>query len=343
MRRFFAVACLLALFCIPLAPAFADSPRKPTFLLKAATLAPKRVGWSIEVERVFQPAVLECSGGDVFVKPYYGGILGTEEEVIAKMRKGQVEVGGFSGRGSVLACPEFSVVELPFLFGGYDEVDFIRQDMFPDFSALFSKNGFTLIMWVDQDFDQIYSVSRPLGTLEAFRGAAFLSWYGPLEEKLLKDLGARVKTGDVPEVMRDLREGAGDALIAPAAYMLGGQNYSVVRYINPAAIRYSPVSIVVRPDVWNAIPQAYKDCFWEKRTEMQKIFNVHVRSDNERSLKAMAEYGLKITEMDPLTLQELRLRCLPVYKEMTSVLYPQSLLDEVQKRLADFRARKGRK
>lgn len=338
MKAIPALLCILALlFCTP---AQAQEPRKPTFLLKAATLAPKRVGWSIEVERVFQPAVLQCSGGDVFVKPYFGGILGTEEEVIAKMRKGTVDIGGFSGRGAVMACPPFAVVELPFLFAGYEEVDFLRRDMFDDFAELFRKHGFILALWVDQDFDQIYSVKKPMDTLESFRGTVFLSWYGPLEERLLKDLGASVRLGDVPETMKALRSGTGDAVIAPAAYMLGGQTYAVVRYINPAPIRYSPVTVLFRPQVWQAIPQRYKECFFEKRPEIQETFNLHVRQDNEKSLEAMGRYGVKISRMSPLALQELRLRCLPVYKEMAGVLYSEALLDRVTGKLKEFREKK---
>lgn len=109
---------------------------------KFGTLAPKGVGWARHINETVLPAVREATDGNLAIKNYWGGVMGDEEDYIRKMHIGQLQGAGMSGQGAVLVCPEMAVVELPFMFQNYDEVDYIKSKMKQTFDGIMRENGY---------------------------------------------------------------------------------------------------------------------------------------------------------------------------------------------------------
>ena len=123
---------LLFLIFIPVSDAMA---KDDVYKWKLATLAPDGVGWAIHIKELLHPAIDKATNNTVKLTWYWGGIMGDDEDYIAKMRIDQLQGMGFSGAGFVMACPAGSVLELPFLFQSDEEVDFIKGKMRDDFDA----------------------------------------------------------------------------------------------------------------------------------------------------------------------------------------------------------------
>ncbi|MDI6798210.1 MAG: TRAP transporter substrate-binding protein DctP [Desulfatibacillaceae bacterium] len=304
---------------------------------RIATLAPQGVGWAHQVSEVILPAVEKASNGNLRLRIFWGGVRGDDADYLRMMSTGQIQGAGFSGQGAVLACPEFAVVELPFLFNNYDEVDYIRQRMTPTFDYYFSQHDIKLLFWVDQDFDQIYSSVSPLATLEDFRKANFVTWYGPIEKAVFDALGAKTTPMSVPQISAAWRAGKVDSGISPAIWMVGAQLYTVVRYVNPIKIRYAPVIIAVSMDAWNTLPKSYQDGIWAQRDDAVARFTAGTRRDNARSLEAMCGYGLTETKMSPAEFARLHKQAVSVYSDLADDVYPVGLLQELMRYLAEFR------
>ncbi len=307
---------------------------------KIATLAPKGIGWAKQVEDYLYPVVKKVAGGELTLKIYWGGVMGDDEDFLRKMRIDQLQGAGFSGQGATLACPQFAVVELPFLFRSWEEVDHIRDVMYPVFDKYFARNGLKLQYWIDQDFDQMYSSKNPMASLEQLRKCRFVTWYGPVEEALFNALDVSAVPLNVPEVAASVRSRVVDSDIAPAIWMVGAQMYTVVDYINPIKIRYSPAVITVTSKAWNQIPKTYQEQFEQLRVETEGKFTKGTRRDNQKCLQAMYDYGVKETRMTPANYEAVRSRAVTIYAELAGKVYPQELLNEVQRNLKTFRSAK---
>jgi TRAP-type C4-dicarboxylate transport system substrate-binding protein len=305
---------------------------------KVATLAPKGVGWAIHTENLLLPWVKETSSGDVYIKIYWGGIMGDEKAVISKMRMGQLQGGGFSGQGATLLCPEFAVMQLPFMFNDWEEVDHIKDKMTVAMDTYMDKHGFKLLLWNDQDFDQIYSTRSPLGTLAQLRRARFFTWYGRLEEEVFKAMGITPITVETTEAPTALRQNVADSAIAPALFVVGAQLYASVKYVNPVRIRYSPGPVVVTNAAWEEIPANLQNSFATDRYRLGREYNALVREDNAKGLQALIRYGIKETAMTPQEFEALKELTRPIWDEMVGVLYPRELLDELIGHLEAYRA-----
>jgi len=317
----------------------ADAKRcNARYCFKLASLAPKSIGWAKHIQEIIHPALKKATNGNVELNWFWGGVMGNDKDYIQKMKIGQLHGAAFSGQGVVLVCPEMAVLELPFLFNNYDEVDYIRKTMISTFDRYVESRGYKLIVWADQDFDQIYSVKYKMDRLEDFSKARFLTWYGPMEHKLLTTLGSSPVPVNVTEVSPSILQGVGDALIAPAIWVIGSQLYGKFKFVNPVQIRYSPTAVFVTLEAWNSIPKSYQNGIMAMRDKEAYEFRKKTREDSKKSFDAMVDYGLQVSKMTPEELNRLRTASLKVWDEMAGKDFPKELLDEVITHLKHYRS-----
>jgi TRAP-type C4-dicarboxylate transport system substrate-binding protein len=314
---------------------------KTVYVCKMGTLAPEGVGWAALIKTMITPGILKATNSQVVLDWYWGGTMGDDQDILAKMRNMQLQGGAFSGQGLVMACPEIALMELPFLFENYDEVEYVYSKLRPRISQWFEKRGYHLIVLAEQDFDQIYSTKIPIKTPDDFRNSRVLTWYGPLEERTLKALGASPLPIRVPEVAASIRTGVCDAFISPGIWAVGTQMYTVMKYINPMHIRYSPAGGVIMLSTWNILPKDLQVAIDNYAITVEKEFRQKVRESNEKCLKAMYKYGMKEVKMTPAEIDVLKKKLAPVWDEFAAKgYYSKAELAEVKGLLAEFRAKK---
>ncbi|MEW6076822.1 MAG: TRAP transporter substrate-binding protein DctP [Thermodesulfobacteriota bacterium] len=335
-RRFGLVVVLSFILAAAVSPSAGEEKK----VWKVGTLTPKGVGWARQFEKIILPVIHTATGNSLDVKVYWGGIMGDDEDIIAKMRAGQLQAAGITGQGAVIACPEFAVMELPFLFRNYEEVDYVRQKLAPEFDQMMRKQGFKLLLWLDQDFDQIYSVKWRFQDMEDFKKAKIMTWYGPLEEQLLKSLGASPIPVDIPELVPSLKQGVADTLIAPGLWMIATQLYPAVKYMVPVKLRYSPAIVLCTLDSWNQLSEESRQGLIDSSSDVSRRFLEATRSDNEKALVALEKYGIEKIELDPATVENIRQAAVKIWDEQAGQLYPRDLLDRVLVILDEFRGQK---
>ena len=94
--------------------------------IKFATVAPDGSTW-MKLMRNYVKAVEDATNNNVTFKIFPGGVAGDELVVLRKIRIGQLDSGGFTGFGLGEIVPEVRILDLPFLFRTYDEVDYINS------------------------------------------------------------------------------------------------------------------------------------------------------------------------------------------------------------------------
>ena len=328
---------LFILLHIGLMQTDATSRRKAKYVWKVATLAPDGIGWAKFARDKFLKLIDERSNGEVAIDMYWGGVMGDDEDYIAKMRIGQLHGAGLSGAGTVMACPEMAVLELPFLFNGYNEVDYIRERLRTKISKIVEKNGYKMALWGDQDFDQIYSLKYEMRNPEDFRNSKFLTWYGALEVEVLKALGSSPIHVNVPEVVISMRSGLCNVSISPAIWWVGAQLYTITKYVNPLPIRYSPALVIVTQKTWNSIPLKYKKEFDESIIQFEKEFCEYIRESNKKCLQGMIDYGVKKVDMTSDEIEVFRKRTIPLWYKLAGKEYPKEILEEILYHLKECR------
>ncbi|MBW1989204.1 MAG: TRAP transporter substrate-binding protein DctP [Deltaproteobacteria bacterium] len=340
MRSAFAAAlALIFALCLP-AGAVEQTPANstPKRIITIGTIIPGHMGWAKRGKLMILPAIDRISEGRLQVKIYWGGIKGDEENMLRQIHAGKLSGAGFSGAGSISACPEFSVVSLPFLFRNWDEVDYLRTVMEDDFDRMFNRKKLKLLAWLDQDFDQVYSSVYDPSSLASLQKARFGLWYGPVEQHLFAGLGIKSVPIRIKDATRALRESKVDAALAPALYVLGLQIYPDVRYVMDSHLRYSPVAVVLSMDEWEMFtPEEQVRLPMELDDAKQKFLEL-AREDSQKCVDAMVSYGVRRVSLGPRERIRFEQAALRAWETMSGALFSQDLLRQVTAHLEEYRA-----
>ncbi len=158
--------CLVSASCFILffscAAIYAATPR-PRVMVKLATLAPRGSEIMKNMESLNREIRLK-TGNEVGFKIFYGGVQGDENEVLRKVRMGQLQGGTFTGHGLGQIVPQVRVMELPYFYWNYGEVDYVRSHLYKTMEKLFKEKGYVVIGWNDVGF--IYNFSKYLNSEE---------------------------------------------------------------------------------------------------------------------------------------------------------------------------------
>ena len=126
---------------------------------------PWHEGW-----RRFERRVNDAAYPGLELQMFVNGQLGTEETILANVRRGRVQYAGTSLHGMSSVVPELSVILSPYLFESYEEVDFVTdQFLTPVFTEMLAERGLTFIQWSEVGWNHVYC-REPRLEPEEFRG-----------------------------------------------------------------------------------------------------------------------------------------------------------------------------
>ena len=117
-------------------------------IIKMATLAPEGTPWYALIAKMGE-RWSEETNGNIRLRIYPGGIVGDERDMIRKMRIGQIHGAAISAEGLSEVNPQYTYCFIPLFFQGYDDIDFIRNQIKDDLVSGAEKNGVKILTMVD--------------------------------------------------------------------------------------------------------------------------------------------------------------------------------------------------
>jgi len=172
--------------------------------------------------------------------------MGEDVDILRKMDIGQLEGCGCTALGILTACPEISALLLPGLFKNYDEVEYITEKFRKQINAYSEKRGYILAALIDTGFFNVYSKNK-ITCLDDLKKFRILTWIGPVETSLYKELGINATPVAVPEVVAALSTG-----LQTHVWRLR-HGCSVCRPINMLTITFSNPFYILRQPLLSAL------------------------------------------------------------------------------------------
>ncbi|MFN2309032.1 MAG: TRAP transporter substrate-binding protein DctP [Gammaproteobacteria bacterium] len=326
-----ALLCLLTLL-----PAGASAAE---YTLKFATLVPAGSTWMNLLED-WGRTVHERSQGRLEFKFYPGGVQGDEPDVLKKMRFGQLHGGAFTGYGIGQMYSPARVMELPFLFDTYAEIDHVRAQFMPEFEQGFHEKGYTLLGWMEVGFVYFFS-KQPIHTLEDLKQQRIWLWQGDaLGIAMFKAGGLAPIPLSITDVFTSLSTGLIDTVYTTPLAAIALQWFTKTQYIADLPMTNGIGALVVSNRFYDSLPKDLQAILLETGREAGELLITATRADNEKSLEVLQQEGLKLVSVsEHVDQQELiatRDRAVEVLVE--SNYLPRTLYERTWDYLRRFRA-----
>jgi TRAP-type C4-dicarboxylate transport system substrate-binding protein len=333
--RFPAVVGLLTALC------FLVSPRLDAqeHLIKFATLAPEGTTW-VKIMREYDQAVRKESGGRLGFRIYPNSQQGEDKDVMRRIRLGQLHSAGITGVGIGDISGNLRVLDAPFLFDSYEEVDHIHTMFAKEFEQEFEKHGFILLGWAEVGFVYVFS-NTPVSSAADMRGVKMWLWEGdPIAEAAFKALGVNPIPLSIVDVLTSLQTGLINGAYASPLAAVGLQWHTRVKYMLDLALADASGAVVISKKKYDALPPDLQEIILRNGRSYMAELTKKSRSENAQAIETLKKNGVQITSGGTAAERKEYARIgAEARKSLAGSLYNKDLQDRIEKALAEFRAK----
>lgn len=310
--------------------------------LKFATLAPPGSTWMNLLEE-WGETVTARSEGRLEFKFYPGGVQGDEPDVLRKIRYRQLDGAALTGYGIGNIYSPARVLEFPFLFETYAEIDHVREQLMPQFTAGFRDNGYELLGWMEVGFVYFFSQNR-IDSFDDLKQQRIWLWQGdPLGQAMFAASDLAPVPLSITDVFTSLSTGLIDTVYCTPLASLALQWHTKLNYISQVPMANGIGALVVSNRFFDTLPPDLQQILRETGRQASDKLIAATREDNAVSLEVLKEEGLEfVMPPDSLDREEMIRMRDQAAKRLTDNSYiPGPLLEQTRELLAEYRSREN--
>lgn len=237
------------------------------------------------------------SDGELTPVFYIGGQLGSEETTLSQLRRGRVQLGGFSLQGASSVVPELGVLLAPYLFDSFEEVDDVMdRELWPLFEQLFAQKGLVLLSWAEVGWTNIYG-KRPINTPRDALGTKLRSSNALASQLLVRSLGADMVPLPYPDILPSLQTGLIDGgESGTILYALAGVAEEAP-YLNLTRHAFDTGVVLANRNWFDALSAAQRRQIRDSVLPAARA-RAAVRASERRILESAADRGIRVHQPD---------------------------------------------
>ena len=246
----------------------------------------------------FAEVANEKLGGDYEVQVFGSSQLGSDEELLQKLKLGQV---AFALPSSVMSsvAPEFGVFEMPYIIQSRDHIRAVGDAMLEDtFNAAAEEEGYHILALWENGFRHITNNVRPIVTPADLEGIKLRTPKGEWRVKMFQTYGANPTPMSFSDVFTALQTGVIDGQENPYAQIASAKFQEVQGYLSQTGHVYTPAYLLASKSQFEQLPEEVRTALTEAARETQD-YVYETAAQMETDLLAEIEAaGVEVNEAD---------------------------------------------
>lgn len=278
-----------------LSPSFAKT-------IKIATISPDGTLWMNEM-RAGAKEIKKRTQGRVAFKFYPGGVMGSDENVLRKMRIGQLQGGAVTSGSLAGIYPDADIYSLPYLFSTLDQVDSVRGKMDRFLLDGLEKKGFVSFGYGEGGFSYMMSDSSLYTVEDVRKQKVWVPGGNKVGEAVFSSAEVSPVTLPVSDVLTGLQTGLINTVITSPIGAIALQWHTRVKYVIDVPLTYITAMLVVDKKVFNKLKKEDQAIVREVMTAAFKRIDAANRADNLAAQDALKQQGIEYVSLPKESLQ----------------------------------------
>ena len=281
----------------------------------------------------------QAPGGGVLLTMYPDGTMGTEADMVRRMRLGQLQAGMLTAAGLADIEPAVSGLQyMPMMFRSLEEVDYIVEKLQPMLEKRLEEKGFVVLFWGDTGWVRFFSKQPVIRPDDLKKTKLFVRAGSAAELDSYRSVGINPVPLETVDILPNLQTGLINAVPLPPSIALAGQVDGAAPHM--LVLDWAPLvgAAVITKKSWDAIPLEGREALRKAATETGKLMKADGRRESVESVEAMRKRGLRVHAVTPEVEAEWRREAEAAYPKIRGVIVPEDMFDEVVKQLKAYRA-----
>ena len=278
-----------------IAAVFATSVEAKT-ILRMATDVSRDNSQAVGAEH-FARLVAEKTNGDVQIKFYPDGTLGSSQAIVSGTRTGNIDIAMIGTVNLGGLAEGFLALDLPFIFK--DSAHVYRSLDGKAGAELFAeldKVGLTGLAFFENGFRNITNSRQPIKVPEDVKGLKIRVPQSQTLVKTFEALGANPVPMAYGELYTAMETGAIDSQDHPTSTLYAGKFYEVQKYLSMTHHGYAAVTLVMNSRKFDKLSPEYQQIFLDCAKEAAKFQRELNYTEDQKLLTEMQNAGLEIND-----------------------------------------------
>ena len=307
--------------------------------LKIATIAPDGTSW-MNAMRAGAEEIAARTDGRLKLRFYPGGIMGSDQAVLKKIRIGQLHGGALTAGSVAEIYQDAQIYSLPLLFRDYDEVDFVRARTDPALVRGLEDKGFKVLALSEGGFAYLMS-DIPIRRVEDLEGQKPWLPQGDLITDAIYDtVGISPVTLPISDVYTGLQTGLIDTIGTTPTAAIAFQWHTRMKSLTDFPLIYVMGMLLVDQRAYQRIATADRVILDEVIGRIVAELDRQNRTDNRKALEILAGQGIEFVRPSAEELTRWHeIADISIEKLGKQGVYSQDMLMTIRERIATYRAR----
>ncbi len=280
----------------------------------------------------------QAPGGGVLLTMYPDGTMGSEADMVRRMRLGQLQAGMLTAMGLADIEPAVTGLQnLPMMFRSLEEVSYVGEKLQPMLEKRLEEKGFVVMFWADTGWVRFFSKQPVIRPDDLKKTKLFVWARSPAEVDIYRSVGINPVPLETVDILLNLQTGLINAVALPPSIALVGQVDGAAPHMLDLAWAPLVGAAVITKKTWDAIPLEGREALRKAATETGKLIKADGRRESVESVEAMRKRGLRVHAVTPEVEAEWRREVEAAYPKIRGVIVPGDIFDEVVKQLNAYR------
>jgi len=284
----------------------------------------------------------QASNGAITLTLYGGGTMGSEDEIVRRMRIGQLQAAVLTAAGLSEIDPSVGALQkMPLMYRSLDEAAYVREKLAPDLERRLAEKGFVVLFWGDGGWVRLFTKNPAMLPNDFKTMKIFVTANDIALSDLYKTAGFHPVLLEWSDVLTSLQTGIVDAVPTIPFHALTNQFYLSTH--NMLALDWLPLvgALIVTKRSWEALPPEQREAMLQSAAECGRELQEQGRKENQESVEAMQRRGLQVHSVDKEAEAEWRRFSEGLYPNIRGNIVPAEMFDKVVQILHDYRAVPG--
>ena len=232
--------------------------KKPVELRYSSGAPPKGNPWATQIER-FAKIVDEESKGELKINPFFGSVLGSEQDTVQQVARGRIDMGGYSTGAAALIVPEVVLLATAGMFASVAERDCVLDNHVKGLvTELFDKKGIKFLGWTEVGSIDLFA-KKPLTSPKDMNGLKAAAYANKGSMLFYSSLGATPAPLGLPEWIPAFQTGMAEVVGTPITFALPSGLTKVAPVATRLGLAYSPALTLVNKSVFDKMPKPLQE------------------------------------------------------------------------------------
>ena len=263
-------------------------------------------GWNIHVDgypntvamEKFAELLAEKTNGEITLKMFHSGVLGSQPDAIEQVRAGALEIGNFNLGPMGPTIPETNVVSLPFIFKDMEHMHrALDGEAGAQISAGMEKKGLVALAWYDSGARSFYNSKKPIEKPEDVSGMKVRVMNNDLYSGMISALGGNPSPMAFSEVYQSLKTGVVDGAENNWPSYESTGHFEVAGYYSLSQHLIIPECVCINADVYNGLSDEQKAAVKEAAVESALLQRQLWAERAEASREKVMAAGVKFNDI----------------------------------------------